>query len=421
MAEGKTARKEQPGELIMHSSCRFTRGSLIAAFAACSLVLSIPAHGQKAAFPGVTETEIRIGNTAPYSGPASAYSVIAKTEEAYFNKINDEGGINGRKIKFISYDDGYSPPKAVEQTRKLVEGDDVLLVFQTLGTPPNSAIQKYMNVKKVPQLFVSSGAARFGDPQNFPWTMGWNPTLQNEGRIYGRYILENYPNARIGVLFQNDDYGKEVLSGLREGLGDKANSLIVTQVSYEATDPTIDSQIVRIKSSNVEVFVNISTNKAAAQAIRKIGELGWKPVHIVNSVANSVGAVLEPAGLELSRDLLSAAYIMDPTDPAWRESEDYKAWRAFMDKYYPAGDLNNIMTAYGYTAAQALVQVLKQCGDDLSRENVMKQAANLRNYRSQMLLPGSLINTSSDDYSVIRKMQMMRFDGKRWQLFGRLL
>jgi ABC-type branched-subunit amino acid transport system substrate-binding protein len=399
----------------------FQWGLIAAATGAASLGVTTPSLGQKATFPGVTETEIRIGNTAPYSGPASAYSAIAKTEAAYFTKINDEGGINGRKIKFISYDDGYSTPKTVEQTRKLVEGDDVLLVFQTLGTPPNSAIQKYMNLNKVPHLFVSSGAAKFSDPKTFPWTMGWNPTLENEGRIYGRYILDNHPGAKIGVLYQNDDYGKEMLNGLRDALGTRANALIVAQLSYETTDPTIDSQIVKLKSSGVDLFVNISTNKAAAQAIRKIGELGWKPVHIVNSVANSVGTVLEPAGLEMSRDLLSAGYIMDPTDPSWKETEDYKVWQSFMDQYYPSGDKNNIMTAYGYTAAQALVQVLRQCGDDLSRTNVMKQAANLRNYRPLMLLPGSEINTSSDNYSVIRKMQMMRFDGKRWQLFGPLL
>jgi ABC-type branched-subunit amino acid transport system substrate-binding protein len=399
----------------------FQWGLIAAATGAASLGVTTPSLGQKTTFPGVTETEIRIGNTAPYSGPASAYSAIAKTEAAYFTKINDEGGINGRKIKFISYDDGYSAPKTVEQTRKLVEGDDVLLVFQTLGTPPNSAIQKYMNLNKVPHLFVSSGAAKFSDPKTFPWTMGWNPTLENEGRIYGRYILDNHPGAKIGVLYQNDDYGKEMLNGLRDALGTRANALIVAQLSYETADPTIDSQIVKLKSSGVDLFVNISTNKAAAQAIRKIGELGWKPVHIVNSVANSVGAVLKPAGLELSKDLLSAGYIMDPTDPSWKETEDYKVWQSFMDQYYPSGDKNNIMTAYGYTAAQALVQVLRQCGDDLSRTNVMKQAANLRNYRPLMLLPGSEINTSSDNYSVIRKMQMMRFDGKRWQLFGPLL
>ncbi|MDO8400553.1 MAG: ABC transporter substrate-binding protein [Bradyrhizobium sp.] len=399
----------------------FQWGLIAVATGAASLGVTTPSLGQKATFPGVTETEIRIGNTAPYSGPASAYSAIAKTEAAYFTKINTEGGINGRKIKFISHDDGYSAPKTVEQTRKLVEGDDVLLVFQTLGTPPNSAIQKYMNLNKVPHLFVSSGAAKFSDPKTFPWTMGWNPTLENEGRIYGRYILDNHPGAKIGVLYQNDDYGKEMLNGLRDALGTRANALIVAQLSYETTDPTIDSQIVKLKSSGVDLFVNISTNKAAAQAIRKIGELGWKPVHIVNSVANSVGAVLEPAGLELSKDLLSAGYIMDPTDPSWKETEDYKVWQSFMDEYYPSGDKNNIMTAYGYTAAQALVQVLRQCGDDLSRTNVMKQAANLRNYRPLMLLPGSEINTSSDNYSVVRKMQMMRFDGKRWQLFGPLL
>lgn len=406
----------------MHLLRQLSEFSKIATAAViCSMAAMAPSHGQKATFPGVTATEIRIGNTAPYSGPASAYSAIAKTEEAYFAKINEEGGINGRKIKFISYDDGYSPPKTVEQTRKLVESDDVLLVFQTLGTAPNNAIQKYMNLNKVPQLFVSSGAVKFSDAKSFPWTMGWNPTLENEGRIYGRYILDHHPKAKIGVLYQNDDYGKEVLSGLRSALGEKADALIVAQLSYEAADPTIDSQIVKLKSSGVDVFVNISTNKAAAQAIRKIGELGWKPVHIINSVANSVGAVLEPAGLEMSRDLLSAGYIMDPTDPSWKETEDYKTWKTFMEKYYPAGDKNSILTAYGYTAAQALVQVLKQCGDDLSRANVMKQAASLRGYRPQMLLPGSEINTSPDDYSVIRKMQMMRFDGKRWQLFGPLL
>jgi branched-chain amino acid transport system substrate-binding protein len=376
---------------------------------------------QAADMPGVTATEIRIGNTMPYSGPASAYSIIAKTEQAYFDKINAEGGINGRKIKFISYDDAYSPPKAVEQTRKLVENDDVLLVFQTLGTPASSAIHKYMNVKKVPQLFVSSGAAKFSDPKNFPWTMGWNPTLENEGRIYGKYILANHPNAKIGVLYQNDDYGKEVLNGLRMGLGKDADARIVASESYETSDPTVDSQIVKLKSSGAEVFVSITTNKAAAQAIRKVNELGWKPVQILNSVANSVGAVLAPAGLEASQGILSAGYIKDPTDPTWMDAPDRKDWEAFMDKYFPSGDKSNIATAYGYAVAQALVQVLRQCGDDLSRENVMKQAANLKDFEPQMLLPGSKINTSRDDYGVIDRMQMMRFDGKRWQLFGDLL
>jgi ABC-type branched-subunit amino acid transport system substrate-binding protein len=397
------------------------KGRLITAAVFGAISIAGAANAQNADMPGVTATEIKIGNTMPYSGPASAYSIIAKTEQAYFDKINAEGGINGRKIKFISYDDAYSPPKAVEQTRKLVESDEVLLVFQTLGTPASTGIHKYMNLKKVPQLFVSSGAAKFSDPKNFPWTMGWNPTLQNEGRTYGRYILANHPNAKIGVLYQNDDYGKEMLNGLREGLGKDADALIVAKESYETADPAIDSQVVKIKSSGADVFVSITTSKAAAQAIRKIGELGWKPVQILNSVANSVGAVLEPAGLEASKDILSAGYIKDPTDPTWKDAPDRKEWEAFMDKYFPSGDKTNILAAYGYAAAQALVQVLKQCGDDLSRENVMRQAANLKDFEPQMLLPGSKINTSKDDYGVIKKMQMMRFDGKRWQLFGDLL
>jgi len=392
---------------------------LAAVFGAISIAGT--AYAQNADMPGVSATEIKIGNTMPYSGPASAYSIIAKTEQAYFDKINAEGGVNGRKIKFISYDDAYSPPKAVEQTRKLVEDDGVLLVFQTLGTPASIAIRKYMNLKKVPELFVASGAAKFADPTNFPWTMGWNPTLENEGRIYGRYILANHPGAKVSVLYQNDDYGREVLNGLREGLGKDADSIIVAKASYETSDPTVDSQVVKLRSSGADIFVNISTSKAAVQAIRKVNEMGWKPIHIVNSVANSVGMVLQPAGLEASKDILSAAYLKDPTDPTWKNSPDYKDWDAFMDKYFPSGDKTNAFAAYGYAAAQTLVQVLKQCGDDLSRENVMRQAANLHNFEPQMLLPGLKISTSKDDYAVIRNMQMMRFDGKRWQLFGGLL
>lgn len=403
------------------TSVRPITARLLSAVIIGAISIAGTAYAQCADMPGVSATEIKIGNTMPYSGPASAYSIIAKTEQAYFDKVNAEGGVNGRKIKFISYDDAYSPPKAVEQTRKLVENDDVLLVFQTLGTPASSAIHKYMNLKKVPQLFVASGAAKFNDPKNFPWTMGWNPTLENEGRIYGRYILANHPTAKVGVLYQNDDYGREVLNGLREGLGKNADTIIVATASYETADPTVDSQVVKIKSSGADVFVNISTNKAAAQAIRKISEMGWKPIHIVNSVANSVGTVLEPAGLEASKDILSAGYLKDPTDPTWKNSHDYKDWEAFMDKYFSSGDKTSVWTAYGYAAAQTLVQVLKQCGDDLSRENVMRQAANLKNFEPGMLLPGSKINTSKDDYAVIRNMQMMRFDGKRWQLFGDLL
>ncbi|OKO83029.1 ABC transporter substrate-binding protein [Bradyrhizobium sp. AS23.2] len=380
------------------------------------------ATGTRAAdMPGVTATEIRIGNAMPYSGPASAYSIIAKTEQAYFDKINAEGGINGRKIKFLSYDDAYSPPKTVEQVRKLVESDDVLLVFQTLGTPPSSAVHKYLNQKKVPQLLTASGAAKFTDPKRFPWTMGWNPTLENEGQIYGRYILANHAGAKVGVLYQNDDYGREVLNGLRSGLGKDADKMIVAAVPYETSDPTVDSQVVKIKSAGADVFVNVSTTKAAAQAIRKIGEMGWKPVHILNSVANSVGAVLEPAGLEASTGILSAGYLKDPTDPTWDNAADRKEWEAFMDKHFPSGDKTAIHTVYGYAAAHTLVQILKQCGDDLSRENVMRQAANLKDFVPPMLLPGSKINTTKDDYAVIRNMQMMRFDGKQWKLFGDLL
>jgi branched-chain amino acid transport system substrate-binding protein len=386
-----------------------------------ALVSSTATLAKAEDMPGVTATEIRIGNTMPYSGPASAYSAIGKTEKAYFDKINAEGGINGRKIKFLSYDDAYSPPKTVEQVRKLVENDDVLLVFQTLGTPPSSAVHKYLSQKKVPNLLVASGAAKFTDPKNFPYTMGWNPTLDNEGRIYGRYILANYPNAKIGVLYQNDAYGREVLNGLRSGLGSDADKLIVAALPYETSEPTVDSQVVKIKSAGADVFVNIATAKAAAQAIRKIGEMGWKPIHILNSVANSVGAVIEPAGFEASTNILSAGYLKDATDPTWNDAADRKEWEAFMDKYIPTADKTAIHTVYGYAAAHTLVQILKQCGDDLSRENVMRQATNLKDFVPPMLLPGSKINTSKDDYTVIRNMQMMRFDGKHWKLFGDLL
>jgi branched-chain amino acid transport system substrate-binding protein len=386
-----------------------------------ALVASTATLARAEDMPGVTATEIRIGNTMPYSGPASAYSAIGKTEKAYFDKINAEGGINGRKIKFLSYDDAYSPPKTVEQVRKLVENDDVLLVFQTLGTPPSSAVHKYLSQKKVPNLLVASGAAKFTDPKNFPYTMGWNPTLDNEGRIYGRYILANYPNAKIGVLYQNDAYGREVLNGLRSGLGSDADKLIVAALPYETSEPTVDSQVVKIKSAGADVFVNIATAKAAAQAIRKIGEMGWKPIHILNSVANSVGAVIEPAGFEASTNILSAGYLKDATDPIWNDAADRKEWEAFMDKYIPTADKTAIHTVYGYAAAHTLVQILKQCGDDLSRENVMRQATNLKDFVPPMLLPGSKINTSKDDYTVIRNMQMMRFDGKHWKLFGDLL
>jgi branched-chain amino acid transport system substrate-binding protein len=366
--------------------------------------------------PGASDTEIKIGNINPYSGPASAYGTIGKTIAAYFNKVNAEGGINGRKINFISYDDGYSPPKAVEQARKLVESDEVLFLFQTLGTPSNSAIHKYMNAKKVPQLFVATGATKWGDPKNFPWTMGWQPNYQSEGRIYAKYLIEHHPNGKIGILYQNDDYGKDYIKGLKDGLNGKLQ--IVSEQPYETTDPTVDSQIINLKASGADVFFNVTTPKFAAQAIRKAGEIGWKPVHLLNGVSNSVGSVLKPAGLDNSQGLLSTQYLKDPTDPTWKDDAAYKEWAAFMEKYYPDGDRTSSFTVYGYTVAQSLVQVLKQCGDEVTRANVMKQAANVKDLKLGMLLPGIAINTSPTDFYPIKQLQMERFNGERWELFG---
>jgi branched-chain amino acid transport system substrate-binding protein len=396
-----------------------SNASWIAALAGlASLALAAtPASAQKKYDTGATDTEIKIGNIMPYSGPASAYGVIGKTEEAYFNKVNAEGGVNGRKIKFISYDDAYSPPKAVEQARKLVESDGVLLIFQSLGTPSNSAIQKYMNARKVPQLFVATGATKWGDPKDFPWTMGWQPPYQAESRIYAKYIMDNYPNGKIGVLYQNDDYGKDYLKGLKDGLGNKA-SMIVAEVPYETSDPTVDSQIVKLKASGADIFFNVGTPKFAAQAIKKIAEMGWKPVQILNNVSASVGGVLKPAGFENSKDILSTAYLKDPTDPSWKDDPAHKTWMAFMDKYYPDGDRTDSNTVYGYLLAQTLVQVIKQCGDDLTRANVMKQAANLKDLELGMLLPGIKLNTSPTDYYPLEQLQMQKFDGERWQRFG---
>ena len=353
----------------------------------------------------------------PYSGPASAYGVIGKTEAAYFNKIDAEGGINGRKINFISYDDAYSPPKAVEQARKLVESDAVLFIFQSLGTPSNTAIQKYMNSKKVPQLFVATGATKWGNPKNFPWTMGWQPAYQTESHIYAKYIENNYPNGKIGILYQNDDYGKDYVKGLKDGLGSKV-SMIIAEVPYETTDPTVNSQIVKLKASGADIFFNVGTPKFAAQAIKKVAKIGWKPVHILNNVSASVGAVLRPAGLDQSIGVLSSQYFKDPTDPSWKDDPGFQAWSAFMEKYYPDGDRSDGFTVYGYLVAQTLVQVLKQCGDDLTRENVMRQAANLKDLNLNMLLPGVSINTSPTDFYPIKQMQMMKFGGTHWEPFG---
>jgi branched-chain amino acid transport system substrate-binding protein len=382
-------------------------------------LLANPATAQKRYDPGASDTEIKIGNINPYSGPASSYGVIGKTEAAYFNKINADGGINGRKINFISYDDSYSPPKTVEQARKLVESDGVLFIFQSLGTPPNTAIQKYMNGKRVPQLFVATGATKWNDPQNFPWTIGWQPNYQSEGHIFAQYLLQNYARDKIGILFQNDDYGKDYVKGLKDGLNGKMQ--IVAELPYETTDPTIDSQIVSLRASGADVFYDVTIPKFAAQAIKKAAEIGWKPIHLLNSVSNSVGGVIKPAGFDISRGILSTGYVKDPTDPQWKNDPAYNEWVAFMDRYYPDGDRTSTFTVYGYSAAQTLIQVLKQCGDDLSRDNVMRQAANLRDLRLGMLLPGITINTSPIDFAPIKQMQMERFNGQTWELFGPIL
>ena len=398
-----------------------TKRVLLASIAGFAVAAAGPALAQKKYDPGASDTEIKVGNTNPYSGPASAYGLIGKTIDAYFKKVNAEGGINGRKVNFISYDDGYSPPKAVEQVRKLVESDEVLLVFQPLGTPSNTAIQKYMNSKKVPQLFVATGATKWGDPKNFPWTMGWQPTYQAEGQIYAKYIMKNHPNAKIGILYQNDDYGKDYVKGLKDGLGEKAKTMIVSELPYEPADPTVDSQIVSLKGSGADVFFNVTTPKFAAQAIKKAHEIGWKPVHLLNNVSNSVGSVLKPAGFEASKDVLSTGYLKDPTDPTWNNDAGKKEWLAFMDKYFPDGDKTSSFTVYGYTVAQTLAQVLKQAGDTLTRENVMKQAANLKGVKLPMLLPGIEINTSATDFYPIEQMQMQKFTGERWELFGEVI
>jgi len=379
------------------------------------------ALAQKKYGPGATDTEIKIGQTMPYSGPASAYGTIGKAEAAYFKMINDQGGINGRKINLVSLDDGYSPPRTVEQIRRLVEEEEVLFTFQTLGTPPNTAIQKYMNAKKVPQLFVATGATKWGDPEHYPWTMGWQPPYQHESHIYAKYILKNKPTAKIAILYQNDDYGKDYLKGFKDGLGDKAASMIVAEVSYEVSDPSIDTQIVTLQASGADTFFNITTPKFAAQAIRKAYDIGWKPQQFLNNVSISIATVLQPAGLEKSVGLISSGYIKDPNDPSWKDEKATKDYLAFMKKYYPDGAPEDINNVYGYSVAQTLVPVLKQCGDDLTRENIMRQAANLKDLELPMLLPGIRINTSPTDFYPIEQAQLIRFDGKTWVRFGELM
>jgi len=389
----------------------------LALTALLATALAGTAHAQKKYDPGATDTEIKVGNIMPYSGPASAYATIGKTEAAYFNKLNSEGGINGRKINFISYDDGYSPPKAVEQARKLVESDEVLLIFNSLGTPSNSAIHKYMNAKKVPQLFVSTGAAKWNDPKNFPWTMGWQPNYQTEARIYAAYILKTYPGKTIAVLYQNDDFGKDYVIGLREGLGDQANKLILIESSYETSTPSVDSQVVQIKGANPDIFINIATPKFAAQAIKKIAELDWHPIQFLTNVSASIGGVMKPAGYENDQGILSTAYLKDPKDPEWMNDPAMTEWRAFMTKWYPEGDQDDASTVFAYGVAKGLEQVLRQCGDDLTRENVMKQAANL-SFEIGIYLPGTRIKTSPTDFAPLEQLQMMRFKGEAWERFG---
>jgi branched-chain amino acid transport system substrate-binding protein len=398
------------------------RLTALPAIVTASLALLVATGGaalaQKKYDTGATDTEIKIGNIEAYSGPASAYGVIGKTEEAYFRKINAEGGINGRKINFISYDDAYSPPKTVEQARKLVESDEVLFIFNSLGTPPNSAIQKYMNAKKVPQLFVATGATKWNDPKEFPWTMGWQPSYQSETRIYAKYLLKEKPDAKIAVLYQNDDYGKDYLKGLKDGLDAKAASMIVAEESYETSEPTVDNHIVKLKSTGADVFVNITTPKFAAQAIKKIAEIGWKPMHFLNNVSISIGSVMKPAGFENGQGIIAANYIKDPSDPQWKDDAGMKSFDEFLVKYFPDGNRvdNNVM--YGFTVAQTMEHVLRNCGDDLTRENIMKQAASIRDFAPSTFLPGIRINTSATDFAPIEQLQLMKFKGERWELFG---
>jgi ABC-type branched-subunit amino acid transport system substrate-binding protein len=398
-----------------HRTWASTALALAALLAGLTSARTEPKYG-----PGATDSEIKLGQTMPYSGPASAYGTIGKAEAAYFQMINDQGGVNGRKINLISYDDGYSPPKTVEQVRKLVESDEVIATFQTLGTASNTAIQKYMNAKKVPMLFVATGAAKFTDPKNFPWTIGYNPSYLTEAHVYAQYILKENPNAKIAVLTQNDDFGRDYLKGLKEGLGAKSD-IIVAEATYEATDPTVDSQMLKLKASGADVLFNGGTPKFAAQAIKKAGELGWTPLQILNINSISVSEVLKPAGLENSKGLITINYGKDPADPAWKDDPGMKKYFDFMDKYYPTGVKDSVFNTYGYGVAELMVHVLKQCGDDLTRENLMKQVTNIRNFAGTLGLPGISVTTTPDDYRVIKQFQMQRFDGTRWVLFGPIL
>ena len=394
--------------------------STAAVVLALGATLATPALAQKKYDIGASDTEIKVGQTIPLSGPASAYGGIGKVQAAYVRMINEQGGINGRKINLIQYDDGYSPPKTVEQVRKLVEGDEVLTTFQIIGTPPNAAVQKYLNEKKVPQLLASTGATRFTDPKNFPWTIAFNPNYQAEAHVYAKFILANYPNAKIGILYQNDDLGKDYVKGLKDGLGAKA-SMIVAEVSYELSDPTVDSQMVTLKASGADFFYNMTTPKFGAQSIKKAAELGWKPVQILDINATPVSQTLIPAGLDNAKGIISVNYGKDPLDPQWAGDEGMKRYKAFMAKYAPAEDANSGIATYGYSTAALLVQILKQCGDNLTRANIMKQATNVRDYTPDLALPGMTSTTEPDDWRINKQFQMMKFDGQRWVLFGPIL
>jgi branched-chain amino acid transport system substrate-binding protein len=388
----------------------------VLAFALCAG----PAAAQKKYDPGATDTEIKLGQTMPYSGPLSGFITLAKAEIAYFAMINEKGGVNGRKLTLISLDDGYSPPKTVEQTRRLIEEDQVLAISGSLGTPTNAAVQKYLNGKKVPQLFLASGASRWNDPRNFPYTMTLTPIYTAEASIYAAYVLKEVKEPKVAVLYQNDDFGKDFLKGFRDRLGDKA-SIIVREVSYEVTDATVDSQIIDLAGTKANVFLNISTPKFAVQAIRKAHELGWKPLQFIDNPAASIGIVMRPAGVEASRGIISAAFVKDPTDPQYKDDPEFKAWVEWMKKYFPSGSLEDPQNVVGYVQAQTMVQVLKQCGDNLTRENVMKQAANLKGFHPAMLLKGIDMTTSPTDYQPMEEMLLQRFNGERFEVFGELL
>jgi branched-chain amino acid transport system substrate-binding protein len=394
------------------------RGFLGGASAMAAVFGNAGAYAQKARYDdGVSDAEVKIGNANPYSGPASAYGVIGKAIDAYWKMVNDQGGVNGRKVKFITMDDGYSPPKAVEVVRQLVEQEKVFAMFQTLGTPSNTAIQKYLNTKKVPQLFVATGASKWGKPKEFPWTMGWQPDYHTEAVIYAKHILATVKDPKVAVLMQNDDYGKDYYDGLRDGLG-KDVGKIVKHVTYEVTDPTVDSQIIQLKDSGANVFFNITTPKFAAQAIRKAADIGWKPVHYLNNVSSSVAAVLKPAGFENSQGIVTAAYLKDPTDKQWDNSDDMKAWRVWMAKYNPSASLADAFNVYAYAVSYTLHKTLEQCGNELTRANLMKQAANLKKLTVPLLLPGITVNTSPTDFYPIQSERLQRFQGETWELFG---